>query len=50
MDVIANADYIIDLGPDAGDEGGRLIASGTPEQVALVKNSHTAKYLKPLVS
>jgi excinuclease ABC subunit A len=41
-----NADYIVDLGPDAGDAGGQLIASGTPEQVAKVARSRTAKYLR----
>lgn len=49
MDVIANADYIIDLGPDAGDEGGHLMATGTPEEVATSKTSHTAKYLKSML-
>jgi excinuclease ABC subunit A len=49
MDVIANADYLIDLGPDAGDEGGRLLATGTPEEVATSKTSHTAKYLKGML-
>lgn len=46
IDVIVNADYIIDLGPDAGDDGGRIMAMGTPEEVALVKNSKTAKYIQ----
>jgi excinuclease ABC subunit A len=46
IDVIANADYLIDLGPDAGDEGGQIMALGTPEQVAESKTSKTAKYLK----
>jgi excinuclease ABC subunit A len=45
MDVIANADYVIDLGPDAGDRGGQVMAEGTPEQVAAAKRSRTAKYL-----
>lgn len=46
MDVIANADYIIDLGPDAGDDGGRVMAAGTPEEVSRVKTSRTSVYLK----
>lgn len=45
LDVIANADYIVDLGPDAGDQGGYLMAEGTPEEVARSKKSRTAKYL-----
>ncbi len=45
LDVIANADYIIDLGPDAGQYGGQLIATGTPEEIALHSSSYTAKYL-----
>ena len=47
LDVIKTADYIIDLGPEGGDGGGRIIAQGTPEQVARVENSYTAKYLLP---
>ena len=46
LDVIRNADYIIDMGPEGGDNGGRVIASGTPEEVAKVKKSHTGQYLK----
>ena len=46
LDVIKTADYIIDIGPEGGDGGGRIIALGTPEQVAKVKESYTAKYLK----
>jgi len=46
MDVIKNADHIIDLGPDGGDKGGEIIFSGTPEDLLSIKNSHTAKYLK----
>jgi excinuclease ABC subunit A len=45
LDVIKTADWIVDLGPEGGDGGGRIIASGTPEQVAAVKNSHTGRYL-----
>ena len=45
MDVIRNADWIIDLGPEGGEEGGRLVAQGTPEQVARVKKSYTGQAL-----
>jgi excinuclease ABC subunit A len=45
MDVIKVSDYIIDLGPEGGTQGGRIIAEGTPEQVAKVKGSYTAKFL-----
>lgn len=46
LDVIKTADHIIDMGPEGGDNGGRVIASGTPEEVAKVKKSHTGQYLK----
>ncbi len=46
MDVIKIADYIIDLGPEGGDEGGRILFEGTPEQLAKNKESYTAKFLK----
>ena len=46
LDVIKTADYIIDLGPDGGDQGGFLVASGTPEEVAQVPESYTGQYLK----
>jgi excinuclease ABC subunit A len=49
MRVIAQVDWVIDLGPGAGEDGGRIIASGTPDKVANVANSRTAKYLRPLV-
>ena len=49
LDIIKNADWIIDLGPGAGDLGGRLIAQGTPEQVAKVKKSFTGQYLQPVL-
>jgi excinuclease ABC subunit A len=45
LDIIKSADYIIDLGPEGGDEGGRIIASGTPEEVAKNKESHTGRFL-----
>ena len=46
LDVIKTADYIIDLGPEGGDEGGFVVASGTPEAVAAVEESYTGQYLK----
>lgn len=49
LDVIKTADYIIDLGPEGGKGGGRIIACGTPKEVAKSKKSYTAKYLKPLL-
>lgn len=50
LEVIKTADYIIDLGPDGGDKGGTVVAKGTPEQVCKVKNSHTAAFLKRMIS
>ena len=50
LDVIKTADYIIDLGPDGGDKGGSVVAVGTPEQVAQVKDSYTGQYLKKLLN
>jgi excinuclease ABC subunit A len=47
LDVIKTADHIIDLGPEGGDEGGYVVASGTPEQVAATQGSYTGAYLKP---
>ncbi|MBQ8860066.1 MAG: excinuclease ABC subunit UvrA [Ruminococcus sp.] len=49
LDLIKTADHIIDLGPEGGDEGGLVVASGTPEQVAKVKESYTGQYLAPLL-
>jgi excinuclease ABC subunit A len=49
LDVIKTADWIIDLGPEGGDGGGEIIASGTPEDVAATKGSFTGEFLKPLV-
>ncbi len=46
LDIIKTADYILDLGPEGGDKGGTLVACGTPEQVAKVKNSYTGQFLK----
>lgn len=50
LDVIKSADYIIDLGPEGGAQGGRVVACGTPEEVAAVKKSHTGYVLKPLLN
>lgn len=50
LDVIKTADYIIDMGPEGGDQGGMVIASGTPEEVALVEGSYTGQFLKKVFS
>jgi excinuclease ABC subunit A len=50
MDVIRNADWIIDLGPEGGEDGGRIVAQGTPEQVARVKKSYTGQALAKLLA
>ena len=49
LDVVKTADHIIDIGPEGGDGGGRVIATGTPEEVAEVAESHTGRYLKPML-
>ena len=49
LDVIKTADWIVDLGPEGGDGGGRLMASGTPETVSQVSESHTGRYLGPVI-
>ncbi|MFC1932682.1 ATP-binding cassette domain-containing protein, partial [Chloroflexota bacterium] len=49
LDVIKNADYIIDLGPGAGDEGGYIVATGTPEGIAREKSSATGRYLNKVL-
>ena len=49
LDVIKTVDYIIDLGPEGGDKGGQIIATGTPEKVAESKVSYTGHYLKPIL-
>jgi excinuclease ABC subunit A len=49
LDVIKVADRIVDLGPEGGDEGGRVIATGTPEQVAAVEGSYTGEFLKAVL-
>ena len=49
LDVIKTADWVIDLGPEGGDGGGRIIAQGTPEQVAATRESYTGRFLKPIL-
>jgi excinuclease ABC subunit A len=49
LDVIKTADWVIDLGPEGGDGGGRVVAEGTPEQVAAVRDSYTGRFLGPLL-
>lgn len=49
LDVIKAADYLVDLGPEGGDKGGTIVATGTPEKVAENPESHTGKYLKPIL-
>ncbi|MBO2516693.1 MAG: excinuclease ABC subunit UvrA [Clostridiales bacterium] len=49
LDIIKQADHIIDLGPEGGDDGGTVVAEGTPEQVAAVENSYTGRYLKQVL-
>jgi excinuclease ABC subunit A len=46
LDIIKVADYLIDLGPEGGDRGGMVVATGTPEEVALVDDSYTGQFLK----
>ena len=50
LDVIKTADYIVDLGPEGGDEGGRVVACGAPEEIAVDPASHTGEYLRPLLA
>ncbi|MEL6509451.1 MAG: excinuclease ABC subunit UvrA [Pseudomonadota bacterium] len=50
LDVVKTADHIIDIGPEGGDGGGRVVAEGTPEEVAEVAKSHTGHYLKPMLT
>ena len=49
LDVIKTADHIIDIGPEGGDKGGKVIATGTPEEICTVKGSYTGNFLKPLL-
>ena len=49
LDVIKTTDWVVDLGPEGGSGGGQIIATGTPEEVAKNKKSHTGKFLAPLL-
>jgi len=49
LDVIKTADHLIDLGPEGGEEGGEIVATGTPEQVAAVEGSYTGRFLADMV-
>ena len=50
LDVIKTADYIVDLGPEGGDAGGRVVACGSPEEIAANPASHTGAYLRPMLA
>ena len=50
LDVIKTADWIVDMGPEGGAEGGRIIAEGSPEQIAETEGSYTGKFLKNLIN
>jgi len=50
LDVIKSADYIIDLGPEGGEEGGHLVCAGTPHEIAACEASYTGRYLKGKLS
>jgi excinuclease ABC subunit A len=49
LDVIKQADWLIDLGPEGGEEGGQVLAAGTPEDVARVDESHTGRFLRQVL-
>jgi excinuclease ABC subunit A len=49
LEVIKTADWILDLGPEGGDGGGRIVAAGTPEDIADTPDSHTGRFLAPLL-
>jgi len=49
MDLIKSSDYVIDIGPDGGDNGGRIVAKGTPEEVSAAEGSYTGEYLKKVL-
>jgi excinuclease ABC subunit A len=49
LDVIKQADWLVDLGPEGGEAGGEVIATGTPEDVAAVEESYTGQFLRPLL-
>jgi excinuclease ABC subunit A len=50
LDLIAEADWLIDLGPEGGDGGGQIVAAGTPEEVAKNKRSHTGRFLRSFLT
>ena len=50
LDVIKTADWIVDLGPEGGEEGGQLVTAGTPEQIAQFEGSHTGRYLRDVLA
>ena len=50
LEVIKCADWIVDLGPEAGDEGGEVVAVGTPEQIAKIEKSHTGRFLRAILA
>jgi len=50
LDVIKQADWVIDLGPEGGNRGGEIVATGTPEKIAKAKGSYTGKYLKSVLA
>ena len=50
LDVIKTADYVVDLGPEGGEDGGTVVTTGTPEQVAQVNASYTGRYLRPVLA
>ena len=50
LEVIKSADWIVDLGPEAGDDGGEVVGVGTPEQIAKIENSHTGRFLRNVLS
>jgi len=49
LDVIKTADWIIDLGPEGGEAGGHVVATGTPEQIAALEENHTGRYLRTVL-
>jgi len=49
LDLVKNADHVIDLGPEGGENGGEIVATGTPEDVARLEDSHTGRYLRDLL-